>query len=399
MNDRLVVKRVEKLINITGKALSGEWGIDDEEGIGIPVLRTTNFTNDGIIDYSNVITRTITKKNIADKFLRKGDIIIEKSGGSDNKPVGRVVYFDNDENKYLFNNFTGLLRVKDTTKWLPKYIFYSLFANYQSGGTRRYENKTTGLHNLQTDFYVKDFEIKEISYGEQIEICELFDGITDLIDKRKRQLEKLDELVKARFIEMFGGIHDSKMYPYKTVKELTEVISGGTPSRDVSEYWEEGTIPWVKTTELHNNVVTKVEEYITEKGLNNSSAKIVPVGTVLVAMYGQGKTRGMTAYLEIKACTNQACACILPSDKINQKFLWYFFILSYDNLRDLAKGGNQPNLNGNMIKTYPILYPPIELQNQFAAFVKQVDKSKFEIKQSLEKLELLKKALMQKYFG
>lgn len=390
---------MEKLINITGKALSGEWGIDDEEGIGIPVLRTTNFTNDGIIDYSNVITRTITKKNIADKFLRKGDIIIEKSGGSDNKPVGRVVYFDNDENKYLFNNFTGLLRVKDTTKWLPKYIFYSLFANYQSGGTRRYENKTTGLHNLQTDFYVKDFEIKEISYGEQIEICELFDGITDLIDKRKRQLEKLDELVKSRFIEMFGGIHDSKMYPYKTVKELTEVISGGTPSRDVSEYWEEGTIPWVKTTELHNNVVTKVEEYITEKGLNNSSAKIVPVGTVLVAMYGQGKTRGMTAYLEIKACTNQACACILPSDKINQKFLWYFFILSYDNLRDLAKGGNQPNLNGNMIKTYPILYPPIELQNQFAAFIKQVDKSKFEIKQSLEKLELLKKALMQKYFG
>lgn len=190
---------MEKLINITGKALSGEWGIDDEEGIGIPVLRTTNFTNDGIIDYSNVITRTITKKNIADKFLRKGDIIIEKSGGSDNKPVGRVVYFDNDENKYLFNNFTGLLRVKDTTKWLPKYIFYSLFANYQSGGTRRYENKTTGLHNLQTDFYVEDFEIKEISYGEQIEICELFDGITDLIYKRKRQLEKLDELVKSRY--------------------------------------------------------------------------------------------------------------------------------------------------------------------------------------------------------
>ncbi len=227
----------------------------------------------------------------------------------------------------------------------------------------------------------------------------ILDKITDLIDKRKKQLEKLDELVKSRFIEMFGGIHDSKMYPYKTVKELTEVISGGTPSRDVSEYWEEGTIPWVKTTELHNNVVTKVEEYITEKGLNNSSAKIVPVGTVLVAMYGQGKTRGMTAYLEIKACTNQACACILPSDKINQKFLWYFFILSYDNLRNLAKGGNQPNLNGNMIKTYPILYPPIELQNQFAAFVKQVDKSKFEIKQSLEKLELLKKALMQKYFG
>lgn len=390
---------MEKLINITGKALSGEWGLDDKEGIGIPVLRTTNFTNDGVIDFSNVVTRTITKKNIEEKFLRNGDIIIEKSGGSDNQPVGRVVFFESEENKYLFNNFTGLLRVKDTEKWFPKYVFYSLYANYQKGGTRRFENKTTGLHNLQTDAYVKDFEIKEIQYREQVDLCGIFDKLSNLIDKRKEQLSKLDKLVKARFFELFGGIHDSKMYPYKLVSDLTDVISGGTPSRDVNEYWEGGTIPWVKTTELQNNYVTEVEEYITEEGLNNSSAKIVPVGTVLIAMYGQGKTRGMTAYLGIEACTNQACACILPSDKINQTFLWQFFVLSYDNLRDRAKGGNQPNLNGNIIKNYPVLYPPIELQEQFAAFVKQTDKSKFEIKQSLEKLELLKKALMQKYFG
>ena len=105
---------MEKLINITGKALSGEWGLDDKEGIGIPVLRTTNFTNDGVIDFSNVVTRTITKKNIEEKFLRNGDIIIEKSGGSDNQPVGRVVFFESEENKYLFNNFTVLLRFKDT---------------------------------------------------------------------------------------------------------------------------------------------------------------------------------------------------------------------------------------------------------------------------------------------
>ena len=271
--------------------------------------------------------------------------------------------------------------------------------NYLYYATQNYKfvNNGTSIPQLTVPM-LKRYSFPLPSMEQQKKIADEFDKVTVLIDKRKKQLEKFDELVKSRFIEMFGGIHDSKMYPYKMVKELTEVISGGTPSRDVSEYWEEGTIPWVKTTELQNNVVTKVEEHITEKGLNNSSAKIVPVGTVLVAMYGQGKTRGMTAYLEIKACTNQACACILPSGKINQKFLWYFFILSYDNLRDLAKGGNQPNLNGNMIKTYPILYPPIELQNQFAAFVEQVDKSKLEVQKSLEKLELLKKALMKKYF-
>ena len=138
-----------KLIDITGKAVSGEWGEDDEAGNGIPVLRTTNFTNDGIINYSNVVTRLITKKaSIDDKFLRKGDIIIEKSGGSDKQPVGRVVFFDGEENKYLFNNFTGLLRVKDSTICSPRFLFYALFYNYKKGGTIPFQNKTTGLHNM-----------------------------------------------------------------------------------------------------------------------------------------------------------------------------------------------------------------------------------------------------------
>ena len=116
-----------KLIEITGKALSGEWGTDDIDGTGIPVLRTTNFTNDGIVSYENVVSRTIAKKNIEEKYLKTGDIIIEKSGGSDKQPVGRVVFYDGPEHMYLFNNFTGLLRVKDREKWDPKYIFYSLF--------------------------------------------------------------------------------------------------------------------------------------------------------------------------------------------------------------------------------------------------------------------------------
>ena len=150
-----------KLIDITGKALSGEWGTDDNNGDGIPVLRTTNFTNEGAINYNDVVTRTIIKKNIDEKFLRKGDIIIEKSGGSDKFPVGRVVYFDGEGSRYLFNNFTGLLRVQNQDVWYPRYVFYSLFANYRRGGTRLFENKTTGLHNLKINDYVSRYEVNE----------------------------------------------------------------------------------------------------------------------------------------------------------------------------------------------------------------------------------------------
>ena len=175
---------------------------------------------------------------------------------------------------------------------------------------------------------------------------------------------------------MFGGIHDSSLYPYVPVKELTHVISGGTPSRDVLEYWCDGTIPWVKTTELQNKIITEVDEHITSKGLAASSAKIVPPNTTLIAMYGQGKTRGMTGYLGISASTNQACACILPSPEINSVYIWKYFELSYDKLRNMAKGGNQPNLNGNMIKNFPVLVPPIKRQEEYVQFVNQVDKSK-----------------------
>ena len=182
---------------------------------------------------------------------------------------------------------------------------------------------------------------------------------------------------KARFVEMFGSIHDSDKFSYIPVKKLTNVVSGGTPSRDVPEYWDNGNIPWVKTTELQNSIIESVDEYITEKGKNNSAAKIVPAGTVLVAMYGQGKTRGMTGYLSIEATTNQACACILPSNHINMMYLWKYFELSYDKLRSLAQGGGQPNLNGNMIKAFPVLIPPREMQDSFVLFVDHVNKSKF----------------------
>lgn len=234
---------------------------------------------------------------------------------------------------------------------------------------------------------------------EQKAIAEKFEKLEELICLRKQQLAKLDELVKARFVEIFGVVHNSVLYPYVPVKSFTSVVSGGTPNRNVSEFWNNGSIRWVKTTELQNNVICNTDEKITQAGLDNSSAKIIPPNTVLIAMYGQGKTRGMTGYTSIECATNQACACILPCEQFNQNYLWRYMILSYDKLRDMAKGGNQPNLNIGIIKNFPVLKPPIELQNDFAAFVERVDQQKQTVQQSLEKLELMKKALMQEYFG
>ena len=246
---------------------------------------------------------------------------------------------------------------------------------------------------------LKKMTIPKRTVQEQKKCVVILDELKKIISLYTEKIGKYDELIKARFVEMFGSIHESTEYLYVAVKDLTDVISGGTPSRDKPEYWEDGTIPWVKTTELQNNIIVNVDEYITEVGLNSSSAKLVPVGTVLVAMYGQGKTRGMTAYLNIEACTNQACACILPSDRIDSMFMWKFFELSYEKLRNLAQGAGQPNLNGNMIKNFQVLVPPIELQKEYVDFVCQTAKSKVATQKALDETQLLFDSLLQEYFG
>ncbi|WP_436340466.1 restriction endonuclease subunit S [Lactobacillus johnsonii] len=233
----------------------------------------------------------------------------------------------------------------------------------------------------------------------QRKIVSILDKIAKIIKNQTKEIEHLDELIKARFVEMFGNLKHNKKYKYKKISELTDVISGGTPNRKNESYWQNGTIPWIKTTELKNNRIFSTDECITTLGLEHSSAKIVPPHTVLIAMYGQGKTRAMTAYLETSASTNQACACILPSSNIDSEYLWQYLILSYHDLRSRAKGGNQPNLNSQIIKNFEILVPPISLQNEFANFVQQVDKSKVAVQKSLDETQKLYDSLMQEYFG
>ena len=344
-----------KLKDITGKALSGEWGTDDETGVGIPVLRTTNFTNEGIVNYENVVTRIITKKDISEKYLQSGDIIIEKSGGSDKQPVGRVVYFDGPENTYLFNNFTGLLRVRDKNEWFPRYVFYSLFANYKKGGTRPFENKTTGLHNLKTDDYVSRYEITEIPLNKQVAICAQLDQILKVINLRRKEISNLDDLIKARFVEMFGDNQE--------VHKLSDIaaITGGLTKnfrRDKLElrkpYLRVANVFFasIDTTEILDIGLTK-EEY--EKTLLRNG--------------------------EIEDCVHQNHLIKARFDlkRMNPVFAMYYFI-SERGRNQIKKRAVSTSglytLSVSKIADFEIPNPPMELQQQFAAFVAAIDKSK-----------------------
>ncbi|EET58187.1 type I restriction modification DNA specificity domain protein [Marvinbryantia formatexigens DSM 14469] len=345
-----------KLIEITGKAISGEWGTDDETGDGIPVLRTTNFTNEGVINYSDIVTRTITKKNIDEKFLRKGDIIIEKSGGSDKFPVGRVIYFDGEDNTYLFNNFTGLLRVKNQEVWYPRYVFYSLFANYQRGGTKSFENKTTGLHNLKTDDYVSKYEVAEIDKKEQILICERLDKLYGIIKLREHELQFLDNLIKARFIEMFGDSRiNSKGFRTKKGSELFKISNGKAVANDkrfedgIPAYGGNG-ISWYTDEVLYEQDTIVIGRV----GFQSGNVHLVkgPVWITDNAMY-------ISDFYDDSLCLVFLCEMMKQID-----------FTRLQDAGDLKKVTQKPFMKMDYI------LPSKQLQDEYVDFVKQVDKSK-----------------------
>ena len=366
-----------KLIDITGKALSGEWGSDDETGDGIPVLRTTNFTNEGVVNYNDVVTRIITKKNIDNKFLRKGDIIIEKSGGSDKFPVGRVIYFNGDENTYLFNNFTGLLRVKNQEQWFPKYVFYSLFANYKRGGTRIYENKTTGLHNLKTDDYVSRYEVVDMNKKQQVLICEKLDKLCEIIKLRKKELQLLDDLIKARFVELFG---DPVLNPHEWAKpelsDLADLKIGPFGSLLHKEDYIEGGHPLVNPSHIVDGRITIDPKLtVSDEKYEELSAYQLKVGDVVMGRRGE---MGRCAVVEEEGLLcGTGSLLIRPKGKVTADYIQK--IISYPTFKktieDMAVGQTMPNLNVPIVSGFRIISPPIEVQNSYYDFIAQVNKS------------------------
>ena len=128
-----------------------------------------------------------------------------------------------------------------------------------------------------------------------------------------------------------------------TIGECCRLGSGGTPSKSHPEYYENGDIPWLKTGEIDWNDIHDVEERITNEGVENSSAKIFPAESVVVAMYGMGVTRGKAAIIKIPTATNQAVCDLQPNEKLNNRFLFYYFMCNYWQIREQSVGGNQVN--------------------------------------------------------
>lgn len=376
--------------------ITGEWGTECAENeAGTKVLRTTNFTSDGMIDYKNIVVRSISKSKVEKKRLRCGDIILEKSGGTEKTPVGRVVYCDKaiEDDIYLCNNFTQAMRVKREVG-CSRYVFYVMWYLHYSGKTDLLQNKTTGIRNLQVKSYL-DEEIPLPPLEEQHRIADLLDKVSDLIAKRRAQLDKLDLLVKAKFVEMFQEENRRK-----TISDICSIITDGT--HQPPKFVPEG-IPFLFVSNVISNEITyETEKYISQETYDEL-IKRTPIepGDILLSTVG---SYGHPAIVKDnkKFLFQRHIAYLKPNhDMVCSQYL-HSALLSYDVQRQIeekVKGVAQKTLNLSEVRKISLPVPTMDVQLDFCKYVEKVNEEKANMKLSFENLETLKKALMQQYFG
>ena len=190
---------------------------------------------------------------------------------------------------------------------------------------------------------------------------------------------------KSQFIEMFGTVeNNTHNFPIMTIGEFANCFAGATPSTSHPEYWENGRIRWMSSGEVHKGHVEDTDFRITELGYKSASTRMVPIHSIVIAIAGQGKTRGTVAITEVDLCTNQSLCAIVPDERVNYLYLYHNLQGRYLELRGLSGDVNgRGGLNLKIIQKIPVILPPIEKQQQFASIAQQADKSKSVIQKAL----------------
>ena len=316
------------------------------------------------------------------KVVKRGQFTYIPDTSRRGDKIGIALLTDYDEG--LVSNIYTVFEVKDENELLPEYLMlwfsrpeFDRYARFKSHGSVR--------EILDWDEMCK-VELPVPSIEKQCSIVKAYNTITDRIELKRKINDNLVAVGTASIQKNVGrgaliNLTEAEMdrltlpddFEIQTISEFCrETKSGSTPSRTNNEYWENGTISWVKSGEVHNNITLQTEEYITPLGLSESSTKLLPKDTVLMAMYGV--TAGEVGYLAIEATTNQAICGMICNSKADAAYLYFSLIQSQAAISRLSNGGAQDNLSKNFIDNIKIVVPPSEvIENlNLAAIVEQM---------------------------
>jgi len=377
----------------------------------VPYLRVANVY-DGFIDYSNTYSMNFSPAEQERYFLERGDILLNE--GQSLELVGRSAIFTGPSRTYCFQN--TLVRFRAGHRTLSGFA-RAIFKRWLDiGHFTTIAKQTTSVAHLGANrFACLRFPLAPLP--EQQKIAEVLDTVDEAIRKTEAILAKLKQVKQGllhdlltRGIDDNGELRDPERHPEQfkdsplgripkgwrrgRLGDEAEVFNGTTPSRALDCYWG-GTVPWLSSGKVNDYRIVTPSEHITDLALSETSLRVVPRGSVVVGLIGQGKTRGMTARTEIDTTINQNLCAIIPHPEVSGVYLHLFLHYHYQKLRGGGRGSNQDALNCGLVREFPIVVPPLEEQESIADAIESFEARYEHEEEVISKLKELKSGLME----
>lgn len=369
----------------------------DEDSV---VLLRANNIKDGKLILDDVVY--VSKSKVAEQqYLQTGDILICASSGS-KELVGKAAFVDSAKNPMTFGAFCKVVRPQpEYSEYLGHYFDSPLYRRKISA-----LSAGANINNIKNE-HIDNLDIQLVDEKERREIITILNELNMLISLRKQQLTKLDELVKARFVEMFGEpVHNTNNLPTMSMTKLCDIVDGdrGKNYPKQEEFFENGFCLFLNAKNVTNQgfsfencmYISKEKDEMLRNGkLSRGDVVLTTRGTIgNLAFYDN------TVPYENVRINSGMVILRMKKEQISELFFMEQFKMQLASIKNrIASGSAQPQLPISTMSKIEMVVPPLSLQNQFATFAERVDQQKQTVQQSLEKLELMKKALMQEYFG
>lgn len=318
----------------------------------VPYLRNVNVQW-GRIDTHNLLTMELAEGELERFSVQRGDLLVCEGGD-----IGRAAIWQGRDEYIAYQK--ALHRIRPSPVLDVRFLRYLLEHHSQTGVLARMSTGSTIAHLPQQQ--LRRVPVPLPPLDEQHRIVELLEGHLSRLDSAEHgvdmSLARIRRLRESALVEAIAGIRAYPSATVTTIGDLARVTSGMTPLRSNKAFYEGGRIPWVTSGDLSSGVVDAAIQFVTERAIAETSLKLVRAGAILVAMYGEGKTRGTAALLDIDATTNQACAAIQLHDGDLRQWVKLVLDANYAAMRRMAIGGVQPNLNLSLVRSIEVPLPP-----------------------------------------
>ena len=371
-----------------------------------PGVRNTQYTTEGVklLNVANLVEGKVDLST-SDRYISEseaygkyrhflcdvGDFVVASSGIKVDYIDKKMGFIDESMLPLCMNTSTIRFKVLDENRLRIRYFMYYLKSRHFKQQLFR---EITGSAQLNYGpSHLKKMSIPLINIKKQDEIIACMDVIQSITEMCKQELKKYDELIKARFVEMFGdAIYNDKGWETDEVEKLCkEIYGGGTPSKLHPEYYEDGDIPWISSKDMKTDVLTDSQIKINQLGVDNSTARMVPINSVIMVIRsGILKHTLPVAINAVPITVNQDLKVFIPNERVLTRFLAVQFKMHEKNILSGVRTVTADNIEFNSLKQRKLIVPPIELQQEYVSFLEQIDKSKLMFQKLHQKLNILR---------